>query len=607
MSDIIRLLPDSVANQIAAGEVVQRPASVVKELLENSVDAGANHIKLILKDAGRTLIQVIDNGCGMTTNDARMCFERHATSKISKADDLFAIKTKGFRGEAMASIAAVAQVELKTCRHEDKLGTLIQIEATSIKKHEPLATAPGTSISVKNLFFNIPARRNFLKSDNVELKHVIDEFQRVALAHPEIHMELTHNNNTLFNLPVSNYRQRIVNIYGKSYNERLVPTEETTDIVSIKGYIVKPEYCKKTRGEQYFFVNNRFIKSPYLHHAIHAAYTGLIQADMHTGYFIYLDVNPSSIDINIHPTKTEVKFEDEKSIYSILFAAVKRSLGLFNVAPSIDFGTPSPIDIPLTKINPEKISVPKIHINENYNPFSKHSNKPNKPKNTSPFPFEELFEITDLTESEKKIASLKNDQSNNQLFDEINHTGNYVYTAGRYLIIKSPKGFSIIDVCRAHERVLYDRFIKSLNTDKAASQQQLFPQAIELNPADFVLLKELETELQSIGFSISFLGNYTISINGIPTGIAEDNPAHIIENMLEELKHHSSEIKNNRKHYTAMLLAGIFSIKPGRMLHEDEISALLKDLFHSHSPAVSPKGKNIIVNFGPQEFDKYFN
>lgn len=604
MSDIIRLLPDSVANQIAAGEVVQRPASVVKELLENAVDSGATKINLILKDAGRTLIQVIDNGCGMSSNDARMCFERHATSKISKADDLFAIKTKGFRGEAMASIAAVAQVELKTCRHEDNLGTLVIIEATQIKKHEPIATGAGTSVSVKNLFFNIPARRNFLKSDNVELKHVIEEFQRVALAHPDIIMELIHNNNILYSLPVSNYRQRIVNLFGKIYNERLVPTEETTDIVAIKGFIIKPEYCKKTRGEQFFFVNNRFIKSAYLHHAINSAYTGLIQPDAHTGYFIYLDVKPSSIDINIHPTKTEIKFEDEKAVYAILFAAVKRSLGLFNVAPSIDFGTPSPIEIPVTKKNPEDVSVPKINVDKNYNPFNKFTNTH---KNKTPFPFEELFDLTDLTEEEKKIATNNNTFNSELIPAEKKYTADFLFVQGRYILSKTATGFVIIDACRAHERVLYEKFIQSLNTHKAVSQQQLFPQALELNAADVVLLREMEADLQTVGFNISYLGNNTISVNGIPAGAGEDNPPKIIENMLEELKHHSSEIKKNRKHNTALVLAKTFAIKPGRTLHQEEITALINDLFNTNSPANSPSGKNIIVNFGPTEFDKFFN
>lgn len=369
MPDIIQLLPDAVANQIAAGEVVQRPASAVKELLENAIDAGADQIRLIVKNAGKSLIQVTDNGCGMSITDARHCFERHATSKIRKAEDLFEIRTMGFRGEAMASIAAIAQVELKTKRIEDELGTVIEIEGSEIINQYPENIAAGTNISVKNLFYNIPARRNFLKSNPVEMRHIIEEFQRVALAHPQIFFSLHSDGNELFHLPKESLKQRIVHLFGNSYNQRLVPVEEDTTILRVTGFIGKPEYAKKTRGEQYFFVNNRFVKDPYLHHAVMNAYEEILPSDAFPLYVLFIDIDPSKIDINVHPTKTEIKYEDEKSIYAILRSAVKRSLGRYNITPTLDFDQETSFNQMITQKPLDEIQAPTINFNPDFNPF----------------------------------------------------------------------------------------------------------------------------------------------------------------------------------------------------------------------------------------------
>ena len=499
MSDIIELLPDSVANQIAAGEVIQRPASVVKELLENSVDAQASEIKLIVKDAGKSLIQVIDNGIGMSETDARMCFERHATSKIKKADDLFSIKTKGFRGEAMASIAAIAQVTLKTKKADKEIGTEILIEGSEVTRQEPVSSSTGTSIAVKNLFYNVPARRKFLKSTPVELRHIIDEFQRIALAHPEIKFELYSNDSDLFILPISPLRQRIVGLFGKNYNEKLVPIKEETSIVKLEGFIGKPEYAKKTRGEQFFFVNNRFIKSSYLNHAVISGYNELIGKDSHPSYFIFLEVNPELIDINIHPTKTEIKFEDEKSIYSIVRSAVRQSLGKYSLSPSLDFETETVFSIDPIGSN-TTVSAPEIKVDKSFNPFQ---NEPSKEKDTkqnwsstnlnrqknSSENWEKLYESF---KTNAPVANQKNEPKelfiNHDLESEIRQ--NFIQLNKKYILTTIKSGFIVIHQQRAHERILYDKFTKAFKENKRTTQQLLFPKTVELRLSDMAFLRK---------------------------------------------------------------------------------------------------------------------
>ena len=486
MSSIIQLLPDHVANQIAAGEVVQRPASVVKELLENAIDAKATDIKLIVKDAGKTLVQVIDNGSGMNVTDARLCFERHATSKIRHAEDLFTLNTKGFRGEALASIAAIAHVELKTKQEQEELGTHIIIEGSKFVSQDVAVLPKGTSFAVKNLFFNIPARRNFLKSDTVEFRHIVDEFQRVALAHPSIYFTLIHNGSETFNLPNSNYRQRIVNVFGGKTNEKLVPVTEDTEIVSIGGFVGKPEYAKKSRAEQFFFVNDRFIKSGYLHHAIMNAYEGLLREGNQPSYFLYLNVPPNTIDINIHPTKTEIKFDDEHALYAILRSAVKHSLGQFNVAPVLDFDRDANLDTPYEYKNKES-EFPTIQIDANFNHFESNEVIKKTPKSLSfqsyksknnDSNWDNLYLGLKQDAHEVRSHSFENHEITGSLFNdrEIEETSSRTYQIHKKYIVSSIKsGMLVINQSRAHQRILYEQFLTNITVNKASSQQLLFP------------------------------------------------------------------------------------------------------------------------------------
>jgi len=608
MSDLIRLLPDSVANQIAAGEVVQRPASAVKELLENAIDAGATKIQLIVKEAGRTLIHVIDNGSGMSETDARMSFERHATSKIKNADDLFNIRTKGFRGEALASIAAVAQVELKTKRHGDSLGTMIIIEGSEVKSQEPVNIANGTSFSVKNLFFNIPARRNFLKSNPVELKHIIDEFQRVALAHPGIHFEMNHSGSEIYNVPATALRQRIAGIMGKSYHERLVPVEENTDIVKVKGFIIKPEFTKKTRGEQFFFVNNRFIKSGYLNHAVQTAHDQLIPKENFPSYFLFLEVDPKTIDINIHPTKTEIKFEDERSIYAILHSAVRRSLGIYNITPTLNFDNEMAIEIPLPDKNRDLVQ-PKIDLQPGYNPFE------NEKKTTGTPSFKPKQDTTNWQDLYEVARNVNISQFKNQEKEEDQPVAakpegenrSLVQLHKKYILCPIKSGYWIIDQNKAHERILFERFIVALAQHTGMSQQQLFPQVIQLNPSDHALLKELEEDLKHLGFDLSDLGNGSVSVNGTPADAMEENPQQLIEIILEDVKNHSSEIKKDKYTLLARSMAKTVAIKPGRALSAPEMNHLVDELFACEMPYHSPSGKPTILTFTLEELEKRFS
>ncbi len=527
MSDIIQLLPDHVANQIAAGEVVQRPASVIKELLENAIDAYAQNIQVVVKDAGKTLIQVVDDGAGMSLTDARMCFERHATSKIKSAEDLFSLNTKGFRGEALASIAAIAHVELKTKPEDEEVGTCIKIEGSKITSQEPCVTPKGTSLCVKNLFYNIPARRNFLKSDAVELRHIIDEFQRVAMAHPSIAFSLFHNSGELFQLPATNHRQRITNIFGGKTNEKLVPVNEDTEILKISGFVGKPEFAKRSRGEQFFFVNNRFIKSPYLNHAVSAAFEGLLKEKTYPSYFLYLDVNPKSIDINIHPTKTEIKFDDEHALYAMLRSAIKHSLGQFSVAPVLDFDRDSNLDTPYEYKN-KQAEVPKIEVDRSFNPFenelnttSIRSGKSHSFRKETTQSWESLYAgLNAAPENDQhqfKQVEFESEEVTGKLFDD-NHSGPEAGTfqlQKKYIVSTLKSGILVIDQNRAHTRILYEELLKNITISAAVSQQLLFPLQLQFNTHEIEMLKEIKESLEQTGFIFSNIEDENVEITAV--------------------------------------------------------------------------------------------
>lgn len=614
MPDIIHLLPDSVANQIAAGEVVQRPASAVKELMENSLDAGSTLIKLHVKDAGKTLIQVIDNGCGMSETDARMSFERHATSKIRKADDLYAIRTMGFRGEAMASIAAIAQVEMKTKRIGDEVGVKIEVEGSELKSQEACACPEGTSIAVKNLFFNVPARRNFLKNDSVELRHIIDEFQRVALPNPQVAFSLHHNSTEVFHLEKSTLKQRIMGIFGNSYNNRLVPVEENTSIVNIKGFVIKPEFAKKTRGEQFFFLNKRFIKNTYLHHAVQGAFEELLPKDAYASYFLMLEVDPKTIDINIHPTKTEVKFEDEKAVYAFLRSAVKKSLGQFNITPSIDFNQESHLyNMPLKPAD-GIIKQPTIKVNPDYNPF-----KNDVPKDYTKASSRELSNRSNWEKlytshtSEAPQLEVKKEEETQQIidtdWDNDLHESNKKLTYqlhNKYILSHIKTGFMVIDQQGAHERILYEHMLETLEKHQSATQQELFPKTLELNAADFALVKELQEEIKGLGFDIREFGKNTIVIQGVPAATVNYESSALLEGLLESYKQNQQELKLNKRENIARSMARNMSIKAGKALSQEEMNSLIDELFACRMPYSTPVGKPTITTISMEELDKRF-
>lgn len=618
MPDIIHLLPDAVANQIAAGEVIQRPASVIKELVENAVDAGADEILVVIKDAGKTLIQITDNGKGMSPTDARMSFERHATSKINNAQDLFAIRTKGFRGEALASIAAIAHVELKTRQEHEPVGTLLIIEGSEVKKQEPVACAKGTSFFVKNLFYNVPARRNFLKSDAVETSHIIDEFQRVALTHPEVAFTLINNTTEVYKLEKTGLRQRIVGVFGKSYNEKLVPAEEATDYVKIKGFVNKPEFARKTRGEQFFFINNRFIKNAYLNHALVKAYEDLLPPNTHPSYFIYLDLPPSVIDINIHPTKTEVKFEDEKTIYAILRSTIKRSLGIYNITPTIDFEVEPTVDIKPLKPG-ETVRQPGIRLKEGYNPFSSAGVNAGLKK----FSTINDWEIPD-SESFKSMNAEKNmhaelNQTAFVLPDEQQESllSNFDEQSGEpikkksyqlhatYILSHIKTGFLIIDQQSAHERILYEKYIRQMAHHQSYSQQLLFPVVLSFSSNEAQLLNEITGDLHLLGFEIASMGKNDFSINGIPPELKENELQHSLEKILDELKQ-QGELRTGKKEFLAKVLARNMSVKTGDKLGEEEMQHIIDALFSCELPYHSPSGKPTLITFTLEELAKRF-
>ncbi|MDB9775232.1 DNA mismatch repair endonuclease MutL [Vicingaceae bacterium] len=616
MSDIIQLLPDSVANQIAAGEVVQRPSSAVKELLENAIDAGATEISLIIKNAGKTLIQVIDNGKGMSITDARMAFERHATSKIKSADDLFALRTMGFRGEALASIAAISQVELKTKQEGNDLGSRLIIEGSVVDSQEPCSTVVGSNLSIKNLFFNVPARRNFLKGNPVETKHIIEEFYRVAMVHPEIICKMYSEGNEVFNLSKGSFKQRIVGIFGEKYNQRLVPVEEQTDIVSISGFMGKPEYAKKTRGEQYFFVNDRFIKSPYLNHAIQLAFDELITKDQHPSYFLKLEIDPARIDINIHPTKTEIKFEDERSIYAIIRTSVKQALGKYNIAPSIDFEQET--SFTASHAVPDRVRVPTIEVNPNFNPFET-TQKPPRPSTGGHFDFKKekvetnwqsLYSQQDFENESPSIPAHSEPATNvvTANWDETpaQHNHKMVQLHQRYIMTQIKSGAVIIDQARAHERILYERFIKAFNEKKHASQRLLFPETIEFAPDDFALMTGLVDEINLLGFEINEFGKNTFVVNAVPVELTESNLTDLLEKLLDQFKLNSDDLKLDKLESLARSLAHNTAIKRGKLLHEEEMQNLIDELFACEMPNNLPNGKPIVITYSIDELDKRF-
>ncbi len=618
MSDIIQLLPDHVANQIAAGEVVQRPASVVKELLENAIDAGATSITLLLKDAGKTLVQVIDNGKGMSTTDARLCFERHATSKIKNAEDLFNLNTKGFRGEALASIAAIAHVELKTKQEDEELGTCIKIEGSKVVSQDVTSTPKGTSIAVKNLFYNIPARRNFLKSDTVETRHIIDEFQRVALAHPNIAFVLHHNNNEVYNLKSSNLRKRIVSIFGNKTNEKLVPVEEQTDIISIRGFVAKPEFAKKKRGEQFFFVNDRFIKSSYLNHAINSAFEGLLEQGSHPTYFIYFEVPPNTIDINIHPTKTEVKFDNEKALYAIIRATVKHSLGQYNVAPVLDFNRDATLDTPYDFKNKPSVSTPKIIVDPTFNPFKNETLDKNpvqseRSTSSSSKTYQSNFK-KDAGSWESLYANLNTESfnsSNNQeeLFESERETetGKTFQVQKKYILSTIKSGVVLIHQTLAHQRVLYEEYLEHITVKEANSQQLLFPINISFSPTDIEMIQGMKADLESAGFVFNEFTKDTVIIGGIPTSISESQITLILEQLLDDIKLEVPDASFSHSDVMAKSFAKSLAIKTGAVLSGKEQETLVNNLFSCKEPSVSPLGKPTFKTLTLQEIDTIFS
>ena len=619
MSSIIQLLPDHVANQIAAGEVVQRPASVVKELLENAVDAKATDIKLIIKDAGKSLVQVIDNGLGMSVTDARLCFERHATSKIRQAEDLFSLHTKGFRGEALASIAAIAHVEMKTKQDQEELGTHIIIEGSKFVSQEVAVLPKGTSFSVKNLFYNIPARRNFLKSDIVEYRHIIDEFQRVALAHTNIHFTFYHNGSEMFNLPMSNFRQRLVAIFSGKTNEKLIPVSEETEILEIKGFVSKPEFAKKNRGEQFFFVNERFIKSSYLHHAIMGAYEGLLKDGAQPSYFLYLNVPPNTIDINIHPTKTEIKFDNEQALYAILRSAVKHSLGQFNVAPVLDFDRDSNLDTPYHYKNLDG-EIPTIQFDGNYNPFS--DSKPNKEYSTSnnnytskkleTASWESLYvglNYEEETTTETTAFQFENDTITSSLFDdhEVEQVVKKTYQIQKKYIVNPIKtGMVIVNQQRAHQRVLYEQFLTNMTLHHASSQQLLFPLQLFFSTNELALISELKDALVNTGFVFEDNNEDSVEISGVPFDVNEKEVRLLFEQLLSDLQNGIPESSFSQNDTIAKSMARSLSIKNGTYLTEQEQENLVNGLFACKESNFSPFHKPTFITLRVEDLDKKF-
>ena len=597
MSAKISLLPDHVANQIAAGEVIQRPASVVKELLENAVDAQSSNIQLVIKNAGKTLVQVIDDGQGMKNTDLRLAFERHATSKINIADDLFALTTKGFRGEALASIAAIAHVETHTRTEDDEVSHCLKIEGSKVVD-QSLSTQPkGTSIAVKSLFYNIPARRNFLKSDQVELRHVIDEFHRVALAHPEIKFQFYNNGSELFDLPVSGVKKRIATVFGSKWESQLVPVEEKTSLAEIKGFAVKTEFAKKTGGQQFFFVNNRFIKSPFLHHAVSAAFEGLLRPRYQPGYFLYLTVDPKTIDINIHPTKTEVKFEEEQSLYAILRAAVKHSLGIFQIMPTLDFEQNASMEVPYSF--KDKTAVPPpIEVDSNFNPFKSEGNS----KLTSSIKDPQWEGLYSGLQAEK-ITSITPPQES---FMVVSEAPRVFQLFSKYIVCPLKTHMLVIDQGRAHQRVLYERFLNAITNKKGVSQQLLFSMEVELNPQQLEQFSHIEGALEMLGFQLVLKEN-KLHVKGAPDHCPATKIEGVIESLLSEQQEESSLEHFSHADQVAKTMARSLAIKSGELLDSKEQQALLDDFFGCKETAVSPFNRQIFITLEKTEIEQKLN
>ncbi len=607
MPDIIQLLPDSVANQIAAGEVIQRPSSVVKELMENSIDAQSNSVKVIIKDAGKTLIQIIDNGCGMSDSDARLCFERHATSKIKDAADLFSIRTMGFRGEALASIASISRLCLKTKSIDNELGTDIHIGGSEVESQELINCSKGTNISVKSLFYNIPARRKFLKSNTTELKHIIVEFQRIVISSPEISFILIHNNNEIYNLPSSNNKQRIINIFGKNYLKNLIPINTKTSLVEIKGYIGKPEYARKTFGEQFFFVNNRFMKHPYFHKAISSAYEKIIQPDSIPSYFIFFEINPGNIDINIHPTKTEIKFSDERSIWQILQASIRETLGKFNVVPSLDFNKEGIIDIPHGKPSGE-IKQPGIEIDHSFNPFSSNNKSQKFSDDQRNDLYKKNLENWDKLYKgfeDEKMSAFSSDNQPNLDLKSGQAIEKFFQIKKRYILSAVKSGLMLIDQKKAHERILYDKYLHAIENKDFIAQKKLFPVKFELNSTDIVILKAILPEIKILGFDISEFGGTTFVVNGTPAEIISEDVKDIIDSLIENYKNNETIGLKLRENLTRSV-AKASSINYGRNLNNEEMRDIVDNLFSSKTPAFTPGGEKIFVIIDIEELEKRF-
>lgn len=619
MADIIQLLPDNIANQIAAGEVIQRPASAVKELLENAADAGATEIRLIVSDAGKALIQVIDNGRGMSETDARMAFERHATSKIRNIDDLFRIRTMGFRGEALASIAAVAQVALKTRRPEDELGTYIEIENSVVLKQEPCACPAGTSISMKNLFFSVPARRNFLKSNAAEMRHIVDEFIRVAMAFPHIFFSLTANGQEMFYLEAGSLKNRIVQVLGNTYNAKLVQVKEETDYMNITGFAGKPETARKTRGDQYFFVNNRFIRSAYLNHAVNSAFEGMIAKDSFPSYVLYIELDPSQVDINVHPTKQEIKFEDEKIIYAFVQAAVKHALAQFSISPSLDFTLNADIqnldavNKPFTTEKKDAAASSdlfKAFTQKNQAHFIERDNK-NELKHWKSF-----FQPETKTPADEPVSStpagpgtmnplLRDTESGPQPIRILSEKP-LLQLHNTYIIASANNGFILVHQQLAHERVLYERYGVAAHGKKMTTQQTMFPATLELGHADAALLTDMLPDLQTIGYQVEPFGNNSFVIQGIPADMEAGNEKHSIELLIEQFKHFSSDIKFSKREKLVRCMARQQAIKAGQPLSQKEMLTLIEDLFACHTPNTTPSGSPTYVEFKEDYLDRMF-
>ncbi|UYQ92927.1 DNA mismatch repair endonuclease MutL [Chitinophaga horti] len=619
MADIINLLPDNIANQIAAGEVIQRPASAVKELLENAVDAGATEIQLILRDAGKELVQVIDNGSGMTETDARMCFERHATSKINTIDDLFAIRTMGFRGEALASIAAVSQVELKSRRADSDLGTYIEIDNSVVKKQEPCQAQIGTSIAMKNLFFNVPARRNFLKSNAAEMRHIVDEFIRVAMSFPELQFSLNSNGQELFHLEKGSLKQRIVAILGQHYNAKLVAVKEATDYMDLNGFVGKPETSKKTRGDQFFFVNNRFIKSPYLHHAVMNAFAEMIPADSFPLYVLFIDVDPAHVDINVHPTKQEIKFDDEKLMYAFVQSAIRHALAQFSVTPALNFDLDpgiSQLDAITKPFTPEDQA---LSVGSSiYKSFTQanQAHVIDKGSNSNLKHWKDLYEgprpVSSGSSSFPSIPSAPHEipaaaSVIDERWQEVSSAQKVPMQVHlQYILSHIKSGFILIDQQAAHERILYERYNRALSDTPMATQQSLFPQTLHLQPADAVLVTEMLADLHALGYDLEPFGNNTFIVRGTPADIQTGNEQASIEGLLEQFKNFSHELKHNRREQLVRSIARNNAIPRGKPLSTREMQNLIDELFACTMPSVSPGGRFTYISFKLQDLERMF-